>query len=253
LGEALEMDPAAISLDAKFWSAIIVGIIGAIGAVIGAAVTLIVSHRQRKTLIATVHEQTSTQINIAEKQIITQIDLAGRQISAQIQTAHQQINAQIASKEAELTQTQFKDILAKRIEVYPKLWNIAQTFLSDRSREGRLKDPNWEPDAELAREFLKSLMAWHQENGVFLSEPSYRTFTRLRTEAFELVQRCNLEGYQPTRKNIQHLDELFTNVQDPIPNTDPRSLALSAWLKNDLGSFQTPGSRIRKGYRGNRC
>ena len=37
---------------------------------------------------------------------------------------------QVQSKLDELTQTQFKDLVAKRIEVYPRLWDIAQTFTS---------------------------------------------------------------------------------------------------------------------------
>ena len=41
---------------------------------------------------------------------------------------------QIKSKLDELTQSQFKDVIAKRIEVYPRLWYIVQTFTSDWQR-----------------------------------------------------------------------------------------------------------------------
>jgi hypothetical protein len=71
---------------------------------------------------------------------------------------------QVNSKVDELTQTKFKDVLAKRIEVYPQLWSIAQTMLSNWEREQRKVDPDW------ARKLLRDLMDWHARYGVFLSQ-----------------------------------------------------------------------------------
>jgi hypothetical protein len=148
---------------------------------------------------------------------------------------------QVETKIDELTQTQFKDILAKRIDVYPRLWCILQTYLSDWRRKEELMDPNWTPDAKWLPEFLKNLLEWHQENGVFLSEPSYRAFALLGDEAFGLACKCNGEKLQLTPDHIKYLDDLYSFGDRSIKhNGDPRRLALSAWLKNDLGSYQTP-------------
>src|SRR5262249_30202006 len=70
-------------------------------------------------------------------------------------------------KMGELAQTQLRDILAKRVAVYPELWRIAQTMLSDWEREHKPVDAN------LAQDLLARLMTWHAENGVFFSEPAY--------------------------------------------------------------------------------
>src|SRR5262245_57477912 len=69
----------------------------------------------------------------------TQIKTVREQTHTQIDTASKQISAQVETKIQELTQTQLKDLVAKRIEVYPELWSIAQT-LSDLKREGTVPD-----------------------------------------------------------------------------------------------------------------
>jgi hypothetical protein len=51
---------------------------------------------------------------------------------------------QVSSKVDELTQTQFKDVIAKRIVVYPLLWEISQTMLSDWGRAGKPGTPGSE-------------------------------------------------------------------------------------------------------------
>jgi hypothetical protein len=165
---------------------------------------------------------------------------ARRQTRAQIEIAREQIRQQTETKLNELTQTQFKDIIAKRIEVYPKLWCILQTFLSDWRRNQEMVNLNWVPDAKQLQQFFKDLMEWHQQNGVLLSEPSYRGFAALRDETFKLACKCNLDNYQLKPDDIQKLDDLYSIGDRNRPDNDPRRLALSGWLKNDLGSFETP-------------
>jgi hypothetical protein len=84
-------------MDSKVEAAIIAGVVALIVSIVTLVGTILTVRRQTRTQIDTVRQQTRTQID-------TKID--------------------------ELTQEQFKDILAKRIEVYPKLWYIAQTMLS---------------------------------------------------------------------------------------------------------------------------
>ena len=114
-----------------------------------------------------------------------------------------QTRVQVESKITELTQTQFRDVLARRIEVYPGLWAIAQTQLGDLERVQKLKNPDWTPDADWAKKLLSDLMTWHQENGVFLSEASYLAFARLRNGTLDLVRTCQAEGQRrPTLRNF---------------------------------------------------
>ena len=74
---------------------------------------------------------------------------------------------QIRAKLDELTQTQFKDVMAKRIEVYTQLWAIVQTFTSDWKRAGKAVDDDW------ARTFFDRLNGWHVQYGVFHSQHAY--------------------------------------------------------------------------------
>lgn len=152
--------------------------------------------------------------------------------------------AQVNTKMEELTQTQLRDILAKRIEVYPTLWSIAQTLLSDWEREHKLSNPDWKPDLDWARNLLQKLIEWHKVNGVFLSEESYRVFAALRNSTLGLVRTCSQERRQPTLEEFQLLDQIYYRGDPNRPPNDPLRYSLATWLKNDLGSYKTPVTRI---------
>jgi hypothetical protein len=143
-----------------------------------------------------------------------------------------QTRAELKSKINELTQTQLKDIIAKRIEVYPKLWQIVQTQLSDWERVQKLANPQWEPTKLWAQNLLSKLMEWHQFYGVFLSQPSYTAFSKLHNEVLELVRTCNRENRSPSIQEFQALDLIYYHGFDG-------ELPLATCLKNDLGSYKT--------------
>ena len=133
---------------------------------------------------------------------------------------------QVRSKIDELTQAQLKELLTKRIEVYPQLWLIARTRLSDWEREGKPIDSTW------ARELLTELMSWHARNGVFLSQASYDSFAELRGAALNLVRRRNA----PTLEDLQALDRLNTSGYE---KKGAHYDGLATCLKNDLGSYKS--------------
>jgi hypothetical protein len=143
-----------------------------------------------------------------------------------------QTRVQLRGKIDELTQAQYKDILDKRIEVYPELWLIAQTRLSDLERIAHLTDPRWVPDPNWAHELLADLIEWHQNYGVFLSQASYAAFAELRNRTVKLVRTCNLEKRGPTLAEFQELDRIYYAGYDG-------KLPLATQLKNDLGSYKT--------------
>jgi hypothetical protein len=140
---------------------------------------------------------------------------------------------QVRSKFEELMQAQYKDVLAKRIEVYPKLWTFLQTFLSDWRLEQKEVDDYW------ARTFLEKLVAWHSDNGVFLSEQAYIRFTRLRAVAVDIVRDCD-KGKAPTEQDLVTLDKIYSIGEENLPKSDPNRHGLAWWLKNDLGSYKSP-------------
>ena len=60
---------------------------------------------------------------------------------------------------SEMTQTQFRDILKKRIEVYPKLWSISIRYETNWTIEDKPKDREW------AQQYLEELSAFNVEGG----------------------------------------------------------------------------------------
>ena len=184
---------------------------------------------------------------VASALIAASMSLAVALISlvANFLIARWQARIQVESKINELTQTQFKDILAKRIEVYPELWRIAQTELSDLEREQKLVNPGWvqgtgwaqnatwEVDAKWAKNLLAKLIKWHQDYGVFLSQASYNAFARLREQTMKQAITCNREKRGPTIAEFQRLDETYYKGTDG-------DLPLATHLKNDLGSYKSP-------------
>jgi hypothetical protein len=144
---------------------------------------------------------------------------------------------QVSSKVDELTQTQFKDVIAKRIAVYPLLWEIAQTMLSDWGLAGKPVTDAW------IRAFLTALTKWHAENGVFLSQNSYSKFGALREAAIKIVEKCDRGGV-PTTADLTALDMIYSGDSSKR-RRDPRRYGLATWLKNDLGSYKTPFLAVR--------
>jgi hypothetical protein len=133
-----------------------------------------------------------------------------------------QVRAQIDQH----TQSQFGDIIAKRIEVYPALWQIFMSSLSDRRRQGPAVDRDW------AKQLLQEMIQWHAHNGVFLTQRSYGKFVDLRTAALQINERCRA-GEQPTNDDLVRLDKLWGG------DSDTGRTGLATELKNDLGSYRS--------------
>lgn len=138
---------------------------------------------------------------------------------------------QLRVKVDELLQSQFKDIIAKRIEAYPKLWRIPQEQLSDWERLRKPLSVEW------ARTLLDSLIEWHAEYGVFLSQHAYEAFATLRQDAVELVRRCD-QGYAPELDDLQKMDRIYYAGYQG--HNGHWHLPLATCLKNDLGSYKLP-------------
>jgi hypothetical protein len=66
----------------------------------------------------------------------------------------------------EVHQTQFKDILAKRLEVYPRLWRIHIQYETNWVLEGKPKTREW------AEQYAAALNEFNLEGGLFFSEKS---------------------------------------------------------------------------------
>lgn len=128
------------------------------------------------------------------------------------------------SARTQVLQAQFKEILAKRIEIYPKLWRIHIHYETNWALEGNPKTREW------AQEYIHSLNDLNLECGLFFSQDLYVKFAELRTALYKAIDR--------------------TEPGDVIPTTETRAIrqivyggsgdtGLSAVLKDDLGSYRS--------------
>ena len=121
-----------------------------------------------------------------------------------------------------MTQTQFRDILKKRIEVYPKLWSISIRYETNWTIEDKPKDREW------AQQYLEELSAFNVEGGLFFSQALYSRFHELRTALIQAMS-------QTSPGDVVN-DQLTTKIRNIVyGNGGP---GLSTHLKDDLGSYR---------------
>jgi hypothetical protein len=135
----------------------------------------------------------------------------------------------ITSKLSELEQTQLKDIVAKRLEAYPKLWAILQARVSNWLYEGKRTDGAW------AAKLYNDLNECHAEYGALFSQPVYEAFCDVRLEARQLAETYGPggAGKEVPNEAAKELDKIWSQGRCGRGS-------LAAELKNDLGSYHQP-------------
>jgi hypothetical protein len=130
---------------------------------------------------------------------------------------------QLKAKHIELEQLQLKDVLAKRMETYPKLWNVLLTYGRNWTMDGKQQDAEW------SREFLRKLNECNAEFGVFFSQSVYAKFHEYRTALSEIANKL-ASGSAVTAEEYQRLVHISVGA-DGKPG-------LGTQLKADLGSYR---------------
>jgi hypothetical protein len=130
---------------------------------------------------------------------------------------------QLTAKLIELEQLQLQEVLAKRMEAYPKLWNVLLTYGRNWVIEGKPRDVEW------SREFLRKLNECNAECGVFFSQPVYERFHAYRTALSEIADKLAV-GTAVTAEEHQRLERISAG-EDGKPG-------LGTQLKADLGSYR---------------
>lgn len=125
------------------------------------------------------------------------------------------------SKSDELLQTQFKEIITKRIETYPKLWRVHIHYETNWTLEGKPKTREW------AKEYVAALNEVNLEAGLYFSQALYTKFFALRRLLYEAVNE--------TEPGAEVLDPLPIRLVVYGGNGEP---GMSTHLKDDLGSYR---------------
>jgi hypothetical protein len=123
----------------------------------------------------------------------------------------------------EVRQTQFKDVVAKRIELYPGLWRIHIFYETNWNLEGKPKTREW------AEQYVSALNEFNLEGGLFFSEDLYRKFGDLRAGLYEAIRSTKPNGVVEA--------SLAEKIRFAVYGG--RGIAgLSTYVKDDLGSYQ---------------
>jgi hypothetical protein len=122
----------------------------------------------------------------------------------------------------EVHQAQFKDILSKRIELYPKLWRIHIYYETNWVYDGKPKTREW------AEQYVAALNEFNLEGGLFFSQSLYGKFFELRSKLYEAIHNTQPRG-------VVH-ESLAREIRNVVyGNGGP---GLSTHLKDDLGSYR---------------
>lgn len=121
-------------------------------------------------------------------------------------------------------QTQFQEIIKKRIEFYPKLWKIHISYETDWTLARKTKTREW------AIEYLDRLAEFNREGGIFFSQAAYVKFFELRHVLHHAVDE--------TAPGQEISPELAFRIRDAVYGSRLSGPGMSSHLKDDLGSYR---------------
>ena len=137
--------------------------------------------------------------------------------------------------EHELRQTQFRDILQKRIEIYPRLWSICIRYETNWVIDGKVKDRDW------AQAFVAELNAFNIEGGLFFTEELYNSFGDVRAGLLRAVDETK-PGEAVDPQLTAWIRIAIYGTTDDKGRVIP---GLSTHLKDDLGSYHATALQRR--------
>jgi hypothetical protein len=130
----------------------------------------------------------------------------------------------MATVRREVQQTQFAEILKKRIEVYPQLWRVHIHYETNWTLAQKPKTGAW------AEEYRDALNDLNLNIGVFFSQALYEKFHDLRQELDSAAR--------STSSDAVVSDERLKRIRSIVYGTDGQP-GLSTIEKDDLGSYRS--------------
>lgn len=122
-----------------------------------------------------------------------------------------------------LHQNQLQDILKKRIEVYPHLWEIITVHWQH--FDNNKKDRSW------CKTFINELKRCNEQYGVYFSQAVYEQYHAFYMELKKIMLELETFGGIIDNTQISTIDLLWYG-------NEKYGLGLASQLKNDLGSYK---------------
>ncbi|MFD8739861.1 hypothetical protein ACFV06_33805 [Streptomyces sp. NPDC059618] len=135
------------------------------------------------------------------------------------------VRATVRTNHNAAVQTQFQEIIKKRIECYPGLWKIHIRYETNWTLSGQPKTREW------AEQYAQELMNFNLDGGVFFSQPVYIKFHELRSHLQHAVE--------STQPGAEVSPELTHKIRQSVYGGPGYGPGISTHLKDDLGSYQS--------------
>jgi hypothetical protein len=226
LFSALYMDRSLLS--SSVLAALISAIVSAIGSIVSYRIARRTIKAQADLKITELNHQAvlkaqelDTQTRIKAQELDTQARLKARELES--------LAAKLRVDEEGLRQAQMTEILKKRIETYPALYELISVFGRNWGIEGKPRDRAW------ASLFLKALVENNAKNGAFFSDRVYEQYGKLRTVLERLTR--SLAGR--CEATDQEMAELFDLIRGTTLASGERAAGLGTYIKDELGSYLT--------------
>ncbi|MCI3243150.1 hypothetical protein [Streptomyces spinosisporus] len=135
------------------------------------------------------------------------------------------VRATVQTNHNAAVQTQFQEIIKRRIEYYPKLWKIHIRYETNWTLSGQPKTREW------AEQYAQELMDFNLEGGVFFSQPVYAKFYELRSDLYQAME--------ITQPGAEVPRDLTHKIRQSVYGGPGYGPGMSTHIKNDLGSYQS--------------
>jgi hypothetical protein len=160
----------------------------------------------------------------------TELVFTRKQLEAETRRAESEIRAQLRATEAdiytrfkELEQSQLTELVKKRLEAYPQLYEIIARYGRNWQLLGKAFDLAW------ASQFLNELVECNARIGVYFSDDVYIAYGQLRDRVTMIRDRIS-DGNEASEEEIEDVLAIIRNKY--------WGEGLGTYMKDDCGTFR---------------
>jgi uncharacterized membrane-anchored protein YhcB (DUF1043 family) len=180
----------------------------AISSVVGLVVAWLTARWQARLKLRELDEQS----RLKRKELDDIVERFETDLNARMETARQE---------------QMAEILKKRAETYPKLYEITAKYGRSWELRGKPRNLQWCDD------FLEDLLINNEQNGAFFSNTVYRWYGDLRDHVVSIRDKLS-DGGSASDDDVRILYDIIRGPM--IPGKPVRSPGLGSYIKNELGA-----------------
>ena len=165
----------------------------------------------------------NTQAELKQAELNTQAELR----QAELVKQGEALSARLRLDQEGLRQAQLTEILKKRNDTYPILYQIISVYGRNWEIQGKVHDSAW------ATSFLNALIDNNASNGAFFSDRVYRWYGLLRS----LLENLTVALTTGRKANEVEVSLLYDIIRGPSLSPNFQAPGLGSYIKDELGSY----------------